>query len=554
MLTGSTSLDLVRDELFTSMGEVEDLLQQFLEDRQNGSLLQQSIEGLQQLRGTLALIELKGAAQLLDEMIELATDIPVHEGEQRNEPLAALCDALFLLQRYLDQARQAGSERPELLLPMINQLRRHRSGAAPLPDSHFYPLPVAGLPLNLRPGVTEEPNPKTFARLRQMYQLGLLSLLREDAAAATPLMQRALLRFETCMSSRMATLCWVAGAALEAVEQAGLELTPARKRLFSQLDREIKRHAASHDVQINDALLRELLYLVALADSSCMRCQDVARAYQLPDPGFTEIEIQDAFARLRGPGIDVMHSVAEALREEITAIKDLLDLLARNAGDPEQSLETLNGSLERLWKTLNMLDIRAESDGIKAAAAQLSRWENGDIAALEQVADAVLRAETAVNRLDAAGDEGEMAAADGNGYGEPLELKEARIVLIEESQAGLALAKRAITAYMESGNDAMHLLNVPPSLETVRGGLVFLGMTRAANVIHMAASFIRETMLERKQVPQDAQLEVLADALTSIEFYLESAERAAVATGDVLALAEESLAELGYAVSGNPSA
>ena len=554
MLTGSTSLDLVRDELFTSMGEVEDLLQQFLEDRQNGSLLQQSIEGLQQLRGTLALIELKGAAQLLDEMIELATDIPVHEGEQRNEPLAALCDALFLLQRYLDQARQAGSERPELLLPMINQLRRHRSGAAPLPDSHFYPLPVAGLPLNLRPGVTEEPNPKTFARLRQMYQLGLLSLLREDAAAATPLMQRALLRFETCMSSRMATLCWVAGAALEALEQAGLELTPARKRLFSQLDREIKRHAASHDVQINDALLRELLYLVALADSSCMRCQDVARAYQLPDPGFTEIEIQDAFARLRGPGIDVMHSVAEALREEITAIKDLLDLLARNAGDPEQSLETLNGSLERLWKTLNMLDIRAESDGIKAAAAQLSRWENGDIAALEQVADAVLRAETAVNRLDAAGDEGEMAAADGNGYGEPLELKEARIVLIEESQAGLALAKRAITAYMESGNDAMHLLNVPPSLETVRSGLVFLGMTRAANVIHMAASFIRETMLERKQVPQDAQLEVLADALTSIEFYLESAERAAVATGDVLALAEESLAELGYAVSGNPSA
>ena len=168
MLTGSTSLDLVRDELFTSMGEVEDLLQQFLEDRQNGSLLQQSIEGLQQLRGTLALIELKGAAELLDEMIELATDIPVHEGEQRNEPLAALCDALFLLQRYLDQARQAGSERPELLLPMINQLRRHRSGAAPLPDSHFYPLPVAGLPLNLRPGVTEAPNPKTFARLRQM--------------------------------------------------------------------------------------------------------------------------------------------------------------------------------------------------------------------------------------------------------------------------------------------------------------------------------------------------------------------------------------------------
>ena len=88
MLTGTTSLDLVRDELFASMGEVENLLQQFLEDRQDGSLLQQSIEGLQQLRGTLALIELKGAALLLDEMISLAMDIPVHDGEERNEPLS----------------------------------------------------------------------------------------------------------------------------------------------------------------------------------------------------------------------------------------------------------------------------------------------------------------------------------------------------------------------------------------------------------------------------------------------------------------------------------
>lgn len=49
-------------------------------------------------------------------------------------------------------------------------------------------------------------------------------------------------------------------------------------------------------------------------------------------------------------------------------------------------------------------------------------------------------------------------------------------------------------------------------------------------------------------MPGVPQLEVLADALTSIEFYLESAERSSVSTGDVLALAEDSLAELGYTV------
>ena len=301
-------------------------------------------------------------------------------------------------------------------------------------------------------------------------------------------------------------------------------------------------------------MLHELLYLVALADGNCSRSQEVAEAYQLPDPGFTELEIQNAFGRLRGPGVDVMHSVAEALREEITAIKDLLDLLARNAGDADHSLEMLASGLERLWQTLGMLDLQVESKAIQVVCGQIAGWNSDSpqsLDALEQVADAVLRAETAVNYLDSQGDEGEARMNATGGVSEPLELKEARIVLIEESQAGLALAKRSITAYMESGNDAMHLLNVPPSLETVRGGLVFLGMGRAASIIQMAASFIRETMLERKQVPQDQQLEVLADALTSIEFYLESAERAAVATGDVLTLAEESLAELGYAVSGS---
>lgn len=556
MLTGATSLDLVKEELFTSMGEVEDLLQQFLEDRHNGSLLQQAIEGLQQLRGTLTLIELRGAALLLAEMIALATDIPEHDGTERNEPLSALCDGLFLLERYLQQCRHQGFERPELLLPTINQLRANRPGVPALSESHFYALTAEALPLKIRGSETAQPlDSRTFNRLRQMYQLGLLGMIRDDAlAASAPLMQRALLRWQNALDGSAATLCWVAAAALDAIEQAPLQLTPARKRLFAQLDREIKKRSArqTEEPDSNPELLRELAFLVALGDVAGERCQDVRSTLKLPATGYTEPELQASFHRLRGPGVDVMRSVAEALREEITAIKDLLDLLARNAGDPEQSVETLGSALQRLWKTLSMLDLPEAAQAIEAAAGQLSLWKSSDHGVLEPIADAVLQAETAVNRLDERGsDAGPVPGSDGTESSEPVELKEARIVLIEESQAGLSLAKRAITAYMESGNDIMHLMNVPSTMETVRGGLVFLGMTRAASIIHLAGRFIQEVMLERHEVPKSQQLEVLADALAGIEFYLESAEHSAVATGDVLALAEESLAELGYTPSGS---
>lgn len=557
MLTGATSLDLVREELFTSMGEVEDLLQQFLEDRHNGSLLQQAIEGLQQLRGTLTLIELHGAALLLAEMVALATDIPEHDGIDRNEPLSALCDGLFLLERYLQQCRHQGFERPELLLPTINQLRANRSGVPALSASHFYKLAADSLPLTCRGQADQQPlDGRTFKRLRQMYQVGLLGMLRDDGLpASAPLMQRALARWQSTLDPGAATLCWVASAALEAIERTPLQLTSARKRLFSQLDREIKQRAARQPLATpgnNPELLRELAFLVALADSHCPRCAEVKASLSLPETGYTELELQSSFRRLRGPGIDVMRSVAEALREELTAIKDLLDLLARNAGDPEQSMDTLVSALQRLWKTLSMLELPTAAAAIEAAAEQLRTWQSADMPVLEQIADAVLLAETAVNRLDERGSEvGPLTGSGPDDSHEPVELKEARIVLIEESQAGLSLAKRAITAYMESGNDIMHLMNVPSTLETVRGGLIFLGMSRAASIIHLSARFIQEDMLERREIPAAQQLEVLADALTSIEFYLESAERSAVATTDVLTLAEESLAELGYSLAGS---
>ncbi|WP_022962324.1 hypothetical protein [Halopseudomonas pelagia] len=557
MLTGATSLDLVREELFTSMGEVEDLLQQFLEDRHNGSLLQQAIEGLQQLRGTLTLIELRGAALLLAEMIALATDIPEHDGTDRNEPLSALCDGLFLLERYLQQCRHQGFERPELLLPTINQLRANRPGVPALADSHFYALAADSLPLTLRG--QQEPQPldaRTFNRLRQMYQLGLLGMIRDDSlATAAPLMQRALARWQATLDPSAVTLCWVASAALEAIERTPLQLSAPRKRLFAQLDREIKKRGVCSPLptpSTNPELVRELAFLVALGNASCAQCNEVKAALTLPEAGYTELELQSSFHRLRGPGVDVMRSVAEALREELTAIKDLLDLLARNAGDPEQSMDTLGSALQRLWKTLSMLDLPEAAAAIEAAAGQLRAWNSTDMLMLEQIADAVLLAETAVNRLDERGSD--VGPVPGSGPGdshEPVELKEARIVLIEESQAGLSLAKRAITAYMESGNDIMHLMNVPSTLETVRGGLIFLGMSRAASIINLSGRFIQEVMLERREVPDAQRLEVLADALTSIEFYLESAERSAVAITDVLTLAEDSLAELGYTLAGS---
>ena len=76
MVTGVTSLSVVRDELFATIDEAELALEQFIAERENGSLLQQAVENLHQVRGTLKLIELVGAEMLAPEVLQQATDIP----------------------------------------------------------------------------------------------------------------------------------------------------------------------------------------------------------------------------------------------------------------------------------------------------------------------------------------------------------------------------------------------------------------------------------------------------------------------------------------------
>ena len=50
MVTGATSLGLVRSELFATIEQAEQSLEQFIADRLNVSLLQQAVEYLQQIQ------------------------------------------------------------------------------------------------------------------------------------------------------------------------------------------------------------------------------------------------------------------------------------------------------------------------------------------------------------------------------------------------------------------------------------------------------------------------------------------------------------------------
>ena len=559
MVTGATSLSLVRDELFATMEEAEQSLEHFIIDRNNSGLLQQAVENLKQVRGTLRLIELTGAELLAQEILQLATDIPVGAGEERDNQLAALSNALYVLGRYLESVDASRQEMPELLLPPINALRLV-SGQSPLPESFFFSVRLD----HLRPPITaatREPAALVTEarRLRQMYQVGLLGFILEDnVPASLRLMARALGRLDLLFAnSAGGRLCWLGSAALEAQLDGQLLPRQSRKQLFARLDRELRQLSSNSAYEPPRVLLKELLYIVALAESSGPLASEVRETFSLGSLPFTDHLLEDETQRLAGPGQAVMRSLSSAIREELATVKDLLDLIERQTAPPE-SYSNLHSLLGKLAKTLGMVGLSSASSTLQAQLSVVSGWNAEhlpDSYALLKLADAVLYVESMVSSLERGErcdsraqivQPGREAEAFANH-----QLAEACIVVIGEATAGLALAKRAITAYLESNGEKLHLANVPFSLMAVRGGLRFLEQDRAAELIGACADFIQRQMLEGVQMPPEQMLETLADALTSLEYYLDGGAilRRDDSRVSVLDLASESVRALGLPVA-----
>lgn len=558
MVSGATSLSLVRNELFTTMEEAESSLEHFIAERHNGSLLQQAVESLHQVRGTLNLVELTGAELLAQEVLEQATDIPAGAGEERDVQLSALSNALHVLRRYLESVDVHRQEMPELLLPAINDLRQ-AGGQPALPESFFFSVRLDHVRPRTAPAALDAAAKEIEGRrLRQMYQVGLLGFMREqNPQASLKLMGRAMARLDTLYANEpRGRLCWIGAAAVEAQLEGQLLARKSRKQLFSRIDRELKQVLANSQHETPRSLLKELLYLVALADSRGPVATPVRELFGLTSLPFTDHLLEEEYQRLAGPGQAVMRSLSSAIREELTSVKDMLDLIERGTVQAE-SLGNLHAVLGKLSKTLGMVGLSSAGNALNAQLQTVAAWSEARAPQQEELlklADAVLYVEGMVASLErgerrdsSAGQLSPDKELESFAY---YQLNEARIVVVDEARGGLALAKRAITAYLEADGDRMHLSNVPFSLQAVRGGLWFLGQERAAALVGACAEYIQTQMFEAPKMPSEQMLETLADALSSLEYYLEAGAVMRPETQpSVLDLAADSVRALGLPVA-----
>ena len=562
LATKSQSFDLVKSEIEQTIKQAESSLERFQENRESGEDLQNCVDYLNQLRGIFILVELRGGTLLCQEAVNLANDVPVGANDDKNILLTTLNSALFILRRYVEYYLQQREDHPELLLPVINDLREARR-EKPYPESCFFDVDVKERPdfcsgLSLQPLEGGDAEYEILARrMRLTLQVALLGILRErNELVSKKLVARASRGFaRLCQGAPMGQMWCLLSVVADTMLDRAMGFNKARKRLLMRIEKYARqvvyvgKVATTKDAP--DSVIKDLVYLLYRSGSANPEMVSVLSAYRLAPSEFPDAILEAHSRRLYGPGSDVLKSLSEALQEELNQLKDKLDIIERGIEPDLAELASIADALERLANTLVMLDLNRLAGIAREEATKLRQWEEEKRLPAEdelyRLADSVLGVEDAVMQIVIRGITSETDALAGSERkrDESVYLQEAIWVVADEARSALTLAKRAITAFIESDYDKLHLANLPGTLRSIWGGLQMVNDPQAASVIARVAASIQEQLLDAREAPAPQVLEALADALTSLEYYIESIGRREESNSDLLKLAESSLGDVG---------
>jgi len=202
-------------------------LETFISERDNTKVLHDCIESLQQIRGSLDLVQLHGACELAGEILSAASGINIGTERKLENKLAALTKGFFVLSCYFEYTQQNKIGMPILL-------------------ECYFEADIT--PYTIPPGekTTDHLEDSEFTsmarRFRHMYQVGLLGFIKETTVKQSlEMMHRAIGKIRhLSQGTKSETFWWLAHHSIGAFAQADIYPNAARKQLFRQLDKHLR--------------------------------------------------------------------------------------------------------------------------------------------------------------------------------------------------------------------------------------------------------------------------------------------------------------------------
>jgi len=532
----SQTFELVGREVNTTLAAARTALESYVEQPDNETLLEQCAQDLHQVQGVLRMLEIYGAALLAEEMEHVAQYLLATHSERKSqaESLDALMRAMVQLPSYLERVLAGGRDLALVLLPLLNDLRAVR-GHALLSEGTLLLLnlksdkqaqPVAATPGE--PPLTVE---QWARRLRARFQTGLIGWIRGERITQNLEILAAVARKLEQIATRQPVfqLWWVVGAVIESLQENGLESGQSVKRLLGLADREIRRlyeqgearYAQSPPVE----LLNNLLYYVGRAEAKGGRVIAVRTSFRLAELLPVDESIEQERESLSAPSVKLMQTVAAAIREDLGKVKDVLDIFVRRGAGQPQELASQVELLRKIGDTLGVLGLGELRARVQSETERLGKIVAGTLRADE--ATLVDIAATLIGVEDKLDDSlvGMILPPKDAGLPQPdsdAEFQQVQAAVLRECIVNLQRIKEAVVQSVGGTLDAAGLDSWQDLMRGMKAGLLLLGKARAVEIIDAITNQLRRVMQPGVHVLPPGFVDRLADAIVSVEYYMET--------------------------------
>ncbi len=554
-----TTLSWVKSELDATLLQARAALEAYVENTSDASQMRACVGHLHLVHGTLRMVELYGAALVLEEMERVAQGLADNTVPPNDDVYSVLMRGIVQLPDYLERLQSGHKDIPIILLPLLNDLRAARGEKLLTESVLFAPDLTAPLPL---PGVAT-PTPADMRgevqRLRNTYQVALLRWIREDSVATqlgamTDVLDRL---YAISLQNDARRLWWIANGVVDGVRSGAIDTGVATKLLFGKVDREIKLLLDEGETALDSSRARDLtknfLYYLAHAHVETPRAAQIRELYKLDTLLPSAEELEHAQGSISGHNRALLDTVAAAIKEDLLHVKEALDIFLRTQKDEPGQLAPQVEVLDRVADTLGMLGLGVSRQVVveqrQVVGDIVSGQRQADESALLDVAGSLLYVEASLDdHIERLGGDTAAAVADPSSG---LELPQAEVgrildALMREAAANLAQAKHDMVAFVEAPWDHAQVEQIPRLLEEVSGALDMLALHDAAQLINGVVLFVETELLQYRRVPNHEQMDALADSLASIEYYIEATREQRGGRERILDITRTSLRALNY--------
>lgn len=542
------SLDLILEDVSAEINLTINGLEQYSRDNQNVKPLKKSASHLSKLKGVFTLLEMQGAQRLVTDATSLIKSLPKKTPTTRQQLLFIVSTALARLMRYTEHVNQKPYDLPQLLLPAINSMRKSIN-APELTESAFFTCdcnkPRGEKDLVL---ITSEESAEKSRHFRQMYHIGLIEVLRQtNVAGGLRMMQRAIKSLDgECPRPHSPNLWWIGIAMLDGFIHESLLLTRARLKIFSRLDRQIRQveNKPENFHQENRAetrlLAKEMLYLTMISGTDTQRVKNVLAHFNLERHHISDKMLRDETVEMRGPSEQDYHSIAETLLDEINNITDSLSNSRDNDFEPIDLKHTVKqmSNLNNLLKILQVHDqtirLSVAIDLINNAINEEQNLTEKDINILFIVMESISQA---VN-------DSELAKYSSTSSLRRTKLTKNQMTICEKTHKQVQQLMQSFLTFTKENRKTLLLKDVQASLKDVAKGFQKLKSDQAISIVDGCNVFVDYHLYKNPHSTSNYAINLFADIITSLEFYLETLKFTAQPSEKILEFAEDSLLKL----------